>query len=247
MPKTTLPFVPGEYALVAERITHFYERFPRGRIITELVSRDERAVTFRASVYRAPDERAPAATGWASEREGDGEVNAVACLENAETSAVGRALANLGFTASRHRPSREEMQGAERRREGAARQAAAPTQHVSLPIDRSRAASTAAVAALQRPTTGRSTIVRAVAMPDRQAAADAVTDALRLLAAAGRAGLAPRRVESLRARLTSAVPGAIGAHALERLERALRRFVAARRAVAAPSSRSRPAVQSPTG
>jgi hypothetical protein len=51
----------------------------------------------------------PAATGWASEREGDGDINTVACLENTETSAVGRALANLGFTASAKRPSREEM------------------------------------------------------------------------------------------------------------------------------------------
>ena len=58
----------------------------------------------------------PAATGWASEREGDGEINRVACLENTETSAVGRALANLGFTASRRRPSREEMEKAARQR-----------------------------------------------------------------------------------------------------------------------------------
>jgi hypothetical protein len=40
----------------------------------------------------------------------------VACLENAETSAIGRALANLGFTASTKRPSREEMAKADRAR-----------------------------------------------------------------------------------------------------------------------------------
>jgi hypothetical protein len=101
---------------VAERITSFYSAFPSGRILTELVSRSEREVVFRATVYRGASDPNPAATGWASEREGDGDVNAVACLENTETSAVGRALANLGFTASRLRPSAEEMAKAARTR-----------------------------------------------------------------------------------------------------------------------------------
>lgn len=94
-------FDPARYAPVAERITHFYLAFPKGRIVTDLISRSDREVVFRASVYRASVDVSPAATGWASEREGDGDVNEVACLENTETSAVGRALANLGFTASR--------------------------------------------------------------------------------------------------------------------------------------------------
>ncbi len=106
----------GEYALVADRITLFYERYPEGRIITELVSRTGGEVTFRALVYRSPAEPEPAATGWASEREGDGDVNSVACLENTETSAIGRALANLGFTASVQRPSAEEIAKAGRAR-----------------------------------------------------------------------------------------------------------------------------------
>ena len=107
---------PSAYALVADRITLFYERYPTGRIVTELVSRTEREVTFRALVFRGPEDVGPAATGWASEREGDGQINEVACLENTETSAVGRALANLGFTASSRRPSREEMEKAARQR-----------------------------------------------------------------------------------------------------------------------------------
>jgi hypothetical protein len=104
------------YALVADRITLFYERYPAGRIVTELFSRTEREITFRALVFRGPEDVQPAATGWASEREGDGQINQVACLENTETSAVGRALANLGFTASSRRPSREEMEKAARQR-----------------------------------------------------------------------------------------------------------------------------------
>lgn len=116
MPKYDSTFDLAGYAPVADRIRQFYERFDTGRIITELVSHDESEIVFRALVYRDVNETQPAATGWAAEREGDGEVNAVACLENAETSAIGRALANLGFTASTRRPSREEMVKANRAR-----------------------------------------------------------------------------------------------------------------------------------
>ena len=116
MPKSDLP-IGGEYAPVADRIALFYERFPAGRIITQLTMHNEREVVFRASVYRTEKARMPAATGWASERIGDGDINTVACLENTETSAIGRALANLGFTASKYRPSLEEMEKAERARE----------------------------------------------------------------------------------------------------------------------------------
>ena len=112
MPKTDSFFDPEQYATVAQRIELFYSRYPQGRINTELVSRTDGAITFKAVVYRDLSDTAPAATGWASEREGDSDINTVACLENTETSAVGRALANLGFIASSRRASREEMEKA---------------------------------------------------------------------------------------------------------------------------------------
>ena len=125
------------YALVADRITLFYERYPAGRIVTELVSRTEREITFRALVFRGAEDAHPAATGWASEREGDSQINEVACLENTETSAVGRALANLGFTASSRRPSREEMEKAARQRARLVPRpiVAAPVPVPHLPLD----------------------------------------------------------------------------------------------------------------
>jgi hypothetical protein len=104
----------SSYATVAERIEQFYATHPLGRIETQLISRANGETIFKASVFRAPDDTAPGATGWAAEREGDGEVNTFACVENTETSAVGRALANLGFTASAKRPSREEMEKVQR-------------------------------------------------------------------------------------------------------------------------------------
>lgn len=110
MSKSDSFFSADQYATVAERIEQFYSRYGDGRITTELISRSNGEITFKALVYRTSEESPPAATGWASEREGDGDINAVACLENTETSAVGRALANLGFTASSRRPSREEME-----------------------------------------------------------------------------------------------------------------------------------------
>ena len=120
MPKTDASFDPAEYAPVAERIATFWERYPSGRIVTRLVKETEIQVLFEARVYRTPDERRPAATGFAAERPGDGMINTVACVENTETSAVGRALANLGITAGRQRPSLEEMAKAARARQAAA-------------------------------------------------------------------------------------------------------------------------------
>ena len=120
-----------QYATVAERIELFYSRYPDGRINTELVSHTGGEITFKALVYRSAGDTLAAATGWASEREGDGDINTVACLENTETSAVGRALANLGFTASSKRPSREEMEKAARVRRTLESRAAPPKKPVA--------------------------------------------------------------------------------------------------------------------
>ncbi len=125
MPKTDVLFDPSRYATVAERIALFYGSHPNGRIQTELVNRDAASVTFKALVFRGESDTVPSATGWATEREGDGEINTVACLENTETSAIGRALANLGFQAAKERPSVEEMKKAARFRGNRAHRAGA--------------------------------------------------------------------------------------------------------------------------
>ena len=203
MPKSDLPIGP-EYAPVADRIALFYERFPAGRIITHLTLHNEREIMFRATVYRDERSRWPAATGWASERVGDGDINTVACLENTETSAIGRALANLGFTASKNRPSREEMDKAARVRSCAYN---AVDDHV-------------------RPRLVREPDVFPVELDPLQKLADDITDTLRLVDVARRFGFPQRRAEVIRSALRQASGGDARVH---QLARRLRHWVAVHR------------------
>jgi hypothetical protein len=202
VPKSDLPIGP-EYAPVADRIALFYERFPTGRIVTHLTMHNEREVMFRATVYRDERSRWPAATGWASERIGDGEINTVACLENTETSAIGRALANLGFTASKNRPSAEEMAKAARMRSGEYDATEAP-----------------------RPSLVRESVAFYSESDQLQQVADEISDTLRLLDVARRFGFPSGRAEVIASALRRA-----GGHdeRIHRTARRLRHWIAARR------------------
>jgi hypothetical protein len=104
------------YAPVGDRVLEFYRDHPDGSIRTFLHKHDGPEVIFEARLYRnAEDARAGIYTsGWAREVEGKSPVNRTSHLENAETSAIGRALANLGYATDARRPSREEMMKAAR-------------------------------------------------------------------------------------------------------------------------------------
>ncbi len=104
----------SSYATVEERLALFWAAHPDGRIFTELVKMTDTTVLFRADVYRHRDDPHPTATGYAYEEKTDRGVNATSHVEVCETSAVGRALANWTFQASK-RPSREEMEKVVRR------------------------------------------------------------------------------------------------------------------------------------
>lgn len=116
-------FIPDDYVDVAERIRRFYERHPEGRITTDMATWNEDGIVFVARVYRDRTQPVdmPDAVGWAHEVPGQGHVNKTSAVENCETSAIGRALANLGFPVKdgEPRPSRQEMQKVERARERA--------------------------------------------------------------------------------------------------------------------------------
>ncbi len=100
------------YVPVAERIEKFYERFPDGKILTQIVEHDREAgfVLVRAEIYRNPDDLSPAASGHAYEYKDAGYVQKSNYIEVAETSAVGRGLAFLNFETKRGIASREEME-----------------------------------------------------------------------------------------------------------------------------------------
>ena len=84
------------YETVDTRIHRFYESNPEGRILTALIEATDEVAVFRAEVYTDRRDDRPA-------------VNETSHVENCETSAIGRALANLGYSTKGSRPSREEM------------------------------------------------------------------------------------------------------------------------------------------
>lgn len=113
---------PGleNYVEVKDRLPLFWARFPDGRVETELIFYDERGVCVKAFLWDAEVLRS---TGYAHEVPGQGAVNKTSALENCETSAIGRALANLdirGPNGNEPRPSREEMTKAKRGQDPAA-------------------------------------------------------------------------------------------------------------------------------
>jgi hypothetical protein len=101
------------YETVEERLAKYWKDHPNGRIWTEVVqiSDDGSIVTIKALVYKDIEDVNPVATGIAQETQGQGGfANKDAWMENCETSAIGRALANWKYQGSnKPRPSRQEM------------------------------------------------------------------------------------------------------------------------------------------
>jgi hypothetical protein len=87
----------------------FWEDYPNGRILTSLLDFSNGRYIVQAFIYRSMDDQHPWSTGLAEETIQGRGVNATSALENAETSALGRALASAGYATKGKRPSREEM------------------------------------------------------------------------------------------------------------------------------------------
>lgn len=84
-----------EYQTVALRVKNFREAHKDYRLLTEIQHRDDECVVMRAMIADANGNIL--ATGHAEEYRADGQINKTSALENAETSAIGRALAALGL------------------------------------------------------------------------------------------------------------------------------------------------------
>ena len=98
-----------DYETVEERIAKFWKDHPEGRIVTTMLEGSASRFIVYAAIYRGADDSQPYATGLAEETVQGRGVNATSALENAETSAIGRATANAGYATKGKRPSREEM------------------------------------------------------------------------------------------------------------------------------------------
>jgi hypothetical protein len=98
-----------DYEPVEERLTKFIKDFPDFRLETELVAHTHDRYIVKASLYRTYADNAPYSTGLAEETVSSRGVNSTSALENCETSAIGRALANAGYATKGKRASREEM------------------------------------------------------------------------------------------------------------------------------------------
>ena len=86
-----------EYKTVALRIQEFREKHPDFTIQTELVEANDTLVVMKATISMGPQ---VIATGYAEEVRTASKINRTSALENAETSAVGRALAFFGLGGS---------------------------------------------------------------------------------------------------------------------------------------------------
>lgn len=98
------------YMQVKDRITDFRKDHPGWPLITNLEKMEGGNVVFSAKIHN--DKGEIIATGWAWETVSSGYINKYSAVENCETSAIGRALANLGYGTDGAYASYEEMQKA---------------------------------------------------------------------------------------------------------------------------------------
>lgn len=113
-----------QYIDVAQRIQGFWELYPQGRIVTEMVADDGKRCVFKAEAYDMAEGGAGLlATGHAYEVNSGRGVNATSYIENCETSAVGRALGMLGIGSTDSIASADEVMNAQQRQAQAAKTA----------------------------------------------------------------------------------------------------------------------------
>jgi hypothetical protein len=108
-----MKFDLSQYATVEERLEKFWKEHPEGAVITEIAHREADTIIVKAYIYFERGGEL-VATGLAEEVRDASPVNRTSFVENAETSAIGRGLANANY-AMKKRPSREEMEKTQRR------------------------------------------------------------------------------------------------------------------------------------
>jgi hypothetical protein len=118
-----------DYVMVHERIQKFKEEYPDGSLQAEILDITDDYVLMKAYAYRFPEDPRPS-VGHAHEVKDSNFINKYSMVENAETSAWGRALAALGFEIKKGIASAEEIQNAKRRQAEAESPDAKPVEEV---------------------------------------------------------------------------------------------------------------------
>jgi len=104
-----MAFNLADYETVESRLEKWWKDYPDGRLATKIEQASDTRYIVSAELFRTEADAKAYATGLASESVSDRGVNSTSALENCETSAIGRALANAGYAAKGKRASREEM------------------------------------------------------------------------------------------------------------------------------------------
>ena len=99
----------ADYEPVEVRLEKFIKDYPAFRIATELEVVEKDRYIVKAYLFKDASDGVAWATGYAEETVTQRGVNQTSALENCETSAIGRALANAGYAPKGKRPSQEEM------------------------------------------------------------------------------------------------------------------------------------------
>ena len=99
----------ADYEPVEVRLERFIKEYPDFRIATELEVVEANRFIVKTYLFKNATDSVAWATGYAEERVTATGATSTSALEVCETSSIGRALANAGYSAKGKRPSREEM------------------------------------------------------------------------------------------------------------------------------------------
>ncbi len=99
-----------EYVEVNERLKYFRSTYPNYSLTSEVLEKTDKSILILASIIN--EDGRVIASGMAEEEKGSTFINKTSYVENCETSAWGRALANFGIGLDTSVASAEEVQNA---------------------------------------------------------------------------------------------------------------------------------------